>query len=455
MKGIENMDKNKNLKLAGQRFGRSATAKLLVISALALALLIPASMVTSLIQERMARKSEVTGEINSKWGRPQTITGPVLSIPYEVHMENAAGLRMTMTEYLHLLPDDMDIKSRIAPEVRYRSIYESVLYSSQMTINCRFPELIAPEDIIWSGAAVWIGLSDLRGINAPVQGLHNGDTLAITPGIEPTGLVDSGISAAVGHHSQEGPHHFSFVLSLNGSEQIDFTPVGKITTVSVQSDWKDPSFTGAFLPVERQISDDGFSARWQVLHLNRNYPQYWKGKGYKLAGADFGVKFFNPVDIYQKSMRTVKYALLFIAFTFYALFITEVINRLRVHPVQYLLTGFAMVVFYTLLLALSEHIGFSRAYLISSLGVIGLITAYAKSILKHPKAARMICGTMALLYGYLYVLLQLDAYALLMGSLGLFAMLAAIMYLTRQIDWYTLGQETEGMKTHPVFDHVR
>ena len=272
----------------------------------------------------------------------------------------------------------------------------------------------------------------------------------MAPGTGPYGLVDAGISAAVRIRDDKAPHHFTFRLGLNGSREIGFTPVGKTTTVSIASDWQDPSFTGAFLPTERQIGETGFSARWQILHLNRNYPQYWKGRLHDMAGSDFGVKFFRPVDIYQKVMRTIKYALLFTVFTFYALFITETLNHLRIHPVQYLLTGFAIIIFYALLLALSEHTGFNVAYLVASLAVIGLVSGYARSILHHPKASRMVATTMLLLYAYLYSVLQLDAYALLVGSTGLFAVLATAMYLTRKVDWYAIGRENERMEVDPL-----
>ena len=452
------MHAHSDSKSTWHRIGSSATIKLLAISALALALLIPSSMVKALILERMTRKAEVTGEINSKWGRQQTIVGPVLSIPFKVHIENQTGQRVTTTDYFHLLPDSIDIKAKVSPEARYRSIYQSILYSSQLTIDCKFPDLpvealrIDPDDIIWSGAAVWIGISDLRGISAPVQGTHNGQTITMEPGTEPYGLADSGIRAAVQLPKTDASHNFSFLLSLNGSRQIDFTPVGKTTTVALSSNWKNPSFVGAFLPTERHIEDNGFTAEWQILHLNRNYPQYWKGNMHNLTGSDFGVKFFNPVDIYQKSMRTVKYALLFTVFTFYALFITETLNRLRIHPVQYLFTGFAIIIFYALLLALSEHIGFNAAYLIAALGVIALVSGYARSIFKHPKASRMMGITMLLLYAYLYVVLQLDAYALLVGSIGLFAVLATVMYLTRQVDWYALSHEPAKPGGDPISD---
>jgi inner membrane protein len=188
------------------------------------------------------------------------------------------------------------------------------------------------------------------------------------------------------------------------------------------------------LPVERTVTEQGFTAKWKVLHLNRNYPQYWKGRGHDLSQSTFGVRLFRPVDIYQKSMRTAKYALMFIVFTFMAFFISEVMNRLRVHPVQYLLIGLAMIVFYTLLLSISEH-------LISAGAVIGLFSGYAKAILKNRAVTVMVSGVLAILYAYLYILLQLEDYALLMGSVGLFGVLSAVMYLTRKIDWYAIQPE--------------
>jgi inner membrane protein len=434
------------VKEAGNRIGRSATVKLLVISMLALVLLIPACMVRSMIQEREMRRDEVLDDINAKWGRPQTIIGPAVSIPFKRYIEGENGKRIVTTDYLHLLPDEVDIQSELTPEIRYRGIFESVLYRSKIVIRCRFPRAplddlrIQAQDVHWSGAAVWIGLSDMRGISEAIQADHDGQPVQMAPGIESQGAGLAGVSGAFGFDPNQAGPTFTFLLHLNGSQQLHFTPVGKITTVAAHAPWKDPSFVGDFLPVARDIGDQEFSARWRILHLNRNYPQFWTGTAHNLAGTSFGVKLFSPVDVYQKSMRTAKYALLFIAFTFYAFFLAEILNRLRVHPVQYLLIGFAMIVFYTLLLSIAEHLPFALAYLISAAGVTGLITGYAGSILKHPRVTWMVGALLVVLYGYLYILLQLEDYALLMGSLGLFTVLATIMYLTRRINWYAIHE---------------
>ena len=434
------------IKETSKKIGRSATFKLVTICALILVLLIPTSMVTSLIHERKSRKQSVINEINYKWGRAQTVTGPVISVPYLTHFEGENGKTITNTRYLHLLPDTVDIRSHITPEIRYRGIYEAVLYNTTLSINGMFPRTpvdelrIPPEHIMWSGAFISVGLSDMRGIKERIDATFDGTSLAMEPGVEIADVIKSGVSAGIHLDDTRKEYPFHFVLNLNGSRQIHFTPVGKVTTVTAQSDWKDPSFGGDFLPVERTVNEQGFYAKWKVLHLNRNYPQLWKGSDHDLSRSTFGVRLFSPVDIYQKSMRTAKYALMFIVFTFLAFLITEVMNRLRVHPVQYLLIGLAIIIFYTLLLSISEQINFGAAYLISAGGVIGLITGYAKAILKNRMVTVMVCGILTILYAYLYILLQLEDYALLMGSVGLFLVLAVIMYLTRNIDWYAIQQ---------------
>ena len=435
------------IKETTRRIGRSATFKLAAICALILVLLIPASMVKSLIWERDNRKQGVINEINRKWGEAQKLIGPVLSVPYLVHVEDEKGKTTAVTRYLHLLPDNVNIKSRITPEVRYRGIYEAVLYNTTLSMDGSFPPVpvkelrIAPEHIVWSGAFISIGITDMRGIKESILATFDDRPLAMEPGIESSDVIQSGVSAGIQIDAVKKSHPFRFDLNLNGSRQIDFSPVGKVTTVTARSEWRDPSFGGAFLPVERSVTEDGFTAKWKVLHLNRNYPQAWKGGGHDLGRSTFGVTLFSPVDIYQKSMRIAKYALMFIVFTFMAFYISEVMNKLRVHPVQYLLIGLGIIIFYTLLLSISEQVNFGSAYLISAGAVICLITGYAKAILKNRYVTLMVGGILAILYIYLYILLQLEDYALLMGSVGLFCVLGIIMYLTRKIDWYGIHHE--------------
>jgi inner membrane protein len=441
------MDATETIKQTTSRFGRSATFKLITICALILVLLIPASMVESLIHERENRKHEVIDEINHKWGQAQTISGPVISIPYLKHVEGKHGKTTTVTKYMHILPDTVNIKSHITPEVRYRGIYEAVLYNTILSIDGTFPRApiaelrIPPENIVWPAAFISVGITDMRGLKERIAATFDGKSLSMEPGIETADVITSGVSSGIRLDNSRKQYPFQFQLNLNGSRQIHFSPVGKVTTVTASSQWRDPSFGGAFLPVERKVSEQGFSAKWKVLHLNRNYPQYWKNNSHDLAGSAFGVHLFSPVDVYQKSTRMAKYALMFIVFTFMAFFISEVMNRLRVHPVQYLLIGLSIIIFYTLLLSISEQLNFGAAYLISACAVISLITGYAKAILKNNQVTLMVGGILSTLYAYLYILLQLEDHALLMGSVGLFGVLAVAMYLTRKVDWYALQLE--------------
>jgi inner membrane protein len=436
------------------KIGRSTTFKLVTMFILVLVLLIPVSMVKSLIRERDDRKCDVINEISQKWGQAQTVAGPVISIPYIQNVAVKNGKTIQVTKYMHLLPDTVDIKSHINPEIRYRGIYEAVLYNTTLCLEGSFPSAvieemqISPDNVVWSGAFISLGVTDMRGIKDRINATFDGKPVSMESGIKTADVIPSGVSAGIRLDSTQKHHPFHLELNLNGSRQINFAPVGKVTTVTASSPWKDPSFNGDFLPVKRTLDQKGFTAKWKVLHLNRNYPQYWTGKGYDLYSSIFGVTLFSPVNIYQKTMRTAKYALMFIVFTFMAFFISEVMNRLRVHPVQYFLIGLAMIIFYTLLLSISEQMNFGTAYLISAVAIISLITGYAKSILKNNYVVLMVGGILTILYAYLYILLQIEDYALLMGSVGLFGVLCAIMYLTRSIDWYAIHQET--LNTRPV-----
>jgi inner membrane protein len=441
MKG-KTMNMNETIKTTTTRIGRSVTLKLVTVCVLILVLLIPVSMVQSLIREREWRQQEVVDEINAKWGRVQTIAGPILSIPYYWTVADKTGKPIRVTRYLHVLPDSVRVEATVTPQVRYRGIYQAVLYHTRLVIDGRFPHptvdgtRVPVDGMLWESAFVAIGITDMRGIRKAIEGTFDGRALSLEPGVENADVLAAGVSGAVGLNAKMPGHPFRFVLELNGSQALSFVPVGRTTTVTATSSWPDPSFTGAFLPVERTVSPTGFTARWNVLHLNRNYPQSWTGSGHKLDDSAFGVRLFTPVDVYQKTMRTAKYALMFIVFAFMAFFLSEIMVRRRVHPVQYLLVGLAIILFYTLLLSVSEHTAFGTAYLVASSAVLSLIAAYAKTILKSSAVAATVGGILAVLYGYLYILLQLEDFALLMGSIGLFVVLALVMFMTRKIDWY-------------------
>ena len=458
----------------GRGFRGSLTLKLILIGVLIFGLLLLTIPLFVIIDDRQDRQDEVVEEISSKWGGDQTILGPILSVPYRIPINVKSNGKQHTThkiEFLHFLPENLEINASVKPEMKYRGIFETVVYRSVIQIKGNF----APLD--WSQAQVdeaiilkelgslSVGIPDVRGIREKNKILLSGKELLPLPGLRSQDLLKSGIHAKVSLVDENQSLEFSIELHLDGSSSLAFSPLGKTTSVSVKSTWPSPSFDGAFLPLSKKIDSDGFSATWKVLHLNRPIPLAWAGSipassggnfnqrnNYKqsqsytgfagpsneLGNYSFGVKFYLPTDVYQKTTRMAKYAILFLVFGFMSFFFTEILQRAQVHPIQYLLVGFAILIFYLLLLSLSEHLGFDLAYLISTAGVVVLICTYASAILRSSRLAISVCLVLSILYGYLYVILQLESYALLMGSLGLFASLALAMYFTRKIDWYSL-----------------
>ena len=229
---------------------------------------------------------------------------------------------------------------------------------------------------------------------------------------------------------------FSCHLNLNGSSGLHFIPVGKTTKVNVSGDWNAPSYTGNFSP-EHNPATAGFDANWSVLRFNRSIPDFWiDAKVDHFSDAVFGVNLVNTVDHYQQSMRSAKYAFMFIMLTFVVFFFVELLTKKRIHPIQYLLVGIALILFYSLLLSISEQLNFGIAYLIASISTISLITIYAHSIFKNKTHTGVLSFMLCLLYIFLYVVLQLEDIALLIGSIGLFVILAVIMYFSRKVAWY-------------------
>lgn len=429
----------------------SVTLKILSIGFLVLLLMLPAALIKDLIREREYRQSGVVNEVSSKWGEAQTFCGPILTVPYYAYETTNDNKRRTLTQYAHFLPHQLDISGAVNPKVRKRGIYEVAVYNTALSIKGDFsqPDFtfanVAKEDILWEDAFISVGVSDMRGIKENIQLAWSDTTLLFEPGLPTDHVVKSGVSIAVPLQATQNENYtFDFSLDINGSKYLNFVPLGKETTVDLNSTWQHPSFDGSFLPNKHNIEDkerDGFTANWKVLHLNRNFPQAWVGKAHDVYSSAFGVSLFMPVDQYQKTMRSAKYAIMFIALTFLVFFFVEVLNKTRIHPLQYLLVGITLCIFYLLLLSLSEHISFNQAYFVAASAVIVLITAYSKSIF----AKKLLVGGMGILlvglYAFLYSLLQLQDYALLMGSVGIFLILAIIMYFSRNIDWYNLGKE--------------
>jgi len=426
---------------------RSITLKIVSVGILILVMLIPAGMIRNLISERQSRRDSVVSEINQKWGDSQTITGPFITVPFKTFFKDSNGKTQFNLNYLHILPETLDITAEIKPEVRYRSLFEAVLYNSKLQFSGNFkmpPKSqlnIDQANILWDKAYLSLGITDMRGIQDKIVIDFNGTAYNANPGLKTTDLADAGVGTLIKPMMPTQPKRFSFALNLNGSEQISFIPVGESNTVKLNSSWPSPSFNGAFLPATREVRKDGFSANWKILHLNRNYPQFWEGAQYKVAPSAFGLQLLLTADIYQKSTRVAKYSIMFLVFTFAAFFFSEIINKRRVHPIQYILIGLAILIFYTLVLSLSEHMHFNYAYILSATAVTLMISGYAKAIVSNSKFALTVLGILVILYSYLFIILQLEDYALIMGSIGLLVILAVVMYMTRKINWYEVETE--------------
>ncbi len=265
------------------------------------------------------------------------------------------------------------------------------------------------------------------------------------PGLPTADLLPRGIHIPLSPQLlSQSPIPFQIDLRIDGSNELSFIPVGKNTEVELESNWPDPSFDGAFLPIPALTgtSDEGFHASWEINYLNRSYPQHWFNDATHLEDSSFGVHFLIPVDHYQKSMRSVKYAVMFIALSFLIFFLTELISGIRLHPIQYLLVGMALVVFYTLLISLAEHLGFDTAYLISSLATVILIGLYVRTSTGSSRQGLMTGSLLLVLYAFLYTTLQMQDFSLLFGSVGIFVVMAIIMFVSRKVNWYREGDST-------------
>ena len=425
--------------------------KLGTILIIILLLMIPTSMIKGLINEREFTQGEAIHEVSSKWGEAQTISGPFITIPYyryhkEYSQSDSTSKIIQIKEYLHVLPSQLDISGSIEPEKRYRGIYEIVVYNSKLNISGTFNKFdiaaldIQQKNILFDKAEFVVGINDLRGIEEQIKLTWGDDKISFNPGVSSNDIVSSGINALLKLDPNDSTkYNFNLSIHLKGSQQLYFTPVGKITDININSKWQNPSFNGAFLPDSREINEKGFKANWNVLHLNRNFPQIWSGSQHSINDSSFGIDLLLPVDNYQKSYRSIRYAILFIVFTFLVFFFIEILNKIFIHPIQYILVGVALIVFYTLLLSLSEHLKYNMAFIISALATLLLIAGYVRAILGSSKLTWLITGILTVLYTFIFVIIQLQDYALLIGSIGIFIILGLVMYFSRKINWYDLN----------------
>lgn len=443
----------------------SIMIKLMSIGFLILILLIPSSWIQNLIEERQQRSEEVMREVTDKWSGSQTLTGPVLVIPYikqEIIDRGKDGTEIREhIEKAFFLPENLSIHGDIKPDTRHRGIFEVVVYESGLQIESEFQQpdfnaLSIPDELVqWKDAYMVFGITDLRGISENPTFLVGGkpfstepsNSLAITSRNDENETAVSSSKGIMTKLNWENKDSFkknvSIKLNLKGSKRLDFVPAGKTTNVKISSTWSNPSFDGEFLPDPSEISDAGFSASWKVLHYNRPFAQQWKGNEQSLTGSEFGIKLLLPVDQYQKSMRTSKYAALIILLTFVSLFLVEITQKIRIHPFQYILIGAALIIYYSLLLSFSEHIGYNVSYIISSAATVMLIGLYSTTFLRTRKLSLLFSILLVIFYTFIFVIILQQDYSLLLGSIGLFLIVGMVMYFSRKIHWY---KETETPK---------
>lgn len=423
----------------------SVLIKALIVGSLILIMLIPMSFIQGLVTERKDRQADAIKEVSSKWAGPQTISNPYLVIPYKDSTQLLYSKSEVTTKYLVLLPENTSLKGDLFPEIRKRSIYKIPLYRTDLNMQGyfdlgRIEKNIRPEDIIYPGIKICFGLKEFKGVEEAIRIKINDSLILMTPGI-PVNTIDTlGLSAPVNINNSnlQGKLTYSLNLKIKGSEQIQFEPLSGNSDFSLKSSWPSPSFMGNQIPAERIVKDSGFTASWKFNEANLPFDLALKDKDISKNDLAFGVSMVQPTDGYLQTIRCVKYAILIIGLSFAIFFIVELMQKNPVHPIQYALVGLALAIYYTLLLSTSEFTDFGYAYLIAAVATVLLISFYAQSHFKNIKTASVFCGFLTMLYGFIYILIQLEDTALLVGSIALFIILATVMYITRKINWYKL-----------------
>lgn len=436
-----------------------AVARLLGIALLIVLLMIPATMIRGVVQEREQRRADAVEDIVSKWGGAQAVIGPVLRVPfatrrYETDV-NDKRIEHLDWDVAYFLPRRLNIEGRAKTQLRQRGMHEVPVYTTVLRLEGAFaaPDFtgwnVHAGDIDWTRAELMLALSQPQGLNAQTRMIWGGQELALRPSTGQAGeWTPAGVHAPLGARALEvGAEGAPFVieLELRGATSISFAPAAEQTEARLSSDWSHPSFRGRWLPSQRDIDAQGFRAHWSVSYLGRDYPQRWresKDIAAQVLATGFGVAFDTPVDPYSLADRITKYALMTLVLTFAVIWLTEVLSGARAHPIQYAFIGAALCLFGLLQVSFAEHFGFAVAYLTAAAAVTVLVTLYSHAVLARWRRALAVGGVQAGLYAYLYMILQAEDYALLGGSLALFAGLAAAMYLTRKVNWFASGPAT-------------
>jgi inner membrane protein len=452
--------------------------KLGTIFILILALLIPKSVLTDLINERISWRQQAYDSIRQSWPGEQTLAGPVLVVPYQVtylskETVNSGDKKTGKTKIItkestysdtaYLLSSQLNIESQLTSSLRYRGIYGIPVYNSNLSVKGEFnfqplrelAELNKDRKLVWGKPYLSVLIRDQRGIATPPSLIWGDSTLAFLPGSQLAGS-EAGMYAKIPDFKfmQNTRLNFAFNIVLKGMQSINYSLLSDDTSIKLASNWASPSFTGEMLPDKREITPQGFSAEWRASSFSHNTANALDacrhGECARLMDKAVGFDLIQPVDVYQQSDRSIKYAFLFITLTFVVLILLEVMKKLPIHPIQYSLVGMALLMFYLLLISLSEHIAFALAYGSGAAASTLLLTVYFGAILHNPKLGVMLGTGLSVLYSLLFVILQAEDTALLMGSVLIFLILALLMLLTRKLDWYALTQtnnpETQGQQ---------
>ena len=426
---------------------RNLMLKIGFILFLTLLLMIPMALIQELIDERAVLQDQVAADVAASWGKEQLVQGPVLCIPFTETTETL-GKPYSNDHLLFVTPDELKVNSKVISEIRTKGIFNTVVYTSnnRLTGSFNLDNIPKKPEITyhWSNAILITGITDPAAISDKITTQWNNTEVKTMPGVLHQGFTTSGFHSAAPITTQTGNFSFSQEFSARGTAGLRFLPTGKMTDIDMNSNWPSPSFSGRILPQERTISAEGFEAHWDANEYNRSFPDHWIATNSSIQSSgnehSFGVNFIQTADHYQKNMRSAKYAILVITLSFLVFFFYEIFLKIRIHPIQYMMIGFSLAIFYALLLSFTEHIGFNTAYLISASAVTILIALYAYAIIQKTKMIVWLTALFVMLYGYIFILLQLEDYSLLAGTIGLFAILAAVMMLSRKMDWYKIGQ---------------
>lgn len=440
--------KNVQTVIDSTKWYQTFTAKMGLLGLICLLLLIPLGMVENFIHERIALSNSAKQQISKMWSGKQTITGPVLNIPLR-KFEKEDEKVIELSKVMHIMPEILKIKGDIQPEKRYKGIYKTVVYGATLDLSGGFvvPDIADYKgyEPMWDAAYFTLGISDNRGITGDLKLTVDDSEINAMPGVYDKDMFSSGVSFRYPLTDQMKRLKFHTKLNIKGSDKLTFNPIGRNTHVKLNSTWQDPSFNGEFLPVEREISKDGFTAEWHVTELNRSFPQTWTDKSYKVSGETFGVDFLIMANHYQKSLRSVKYGILFIILTFVVLIFVEVLMNNKIQLFHYILVGFALILFFSLLTALSEHIGFNAAYSVAMIAIIALLSYFSWGFIESKRGVLIVNGILTLFYVFIFVLLSLEDYAFLAGNIGLFVILSVVMVISRKLKLnreHEVGQET-------------